>query len=241
MNRSSFKGLVVLVVLAMFAGSSVASAQELEETKDMAGSLDSYLDMYWGQKRNVKVIQKRLFQKEGRTSLTFGGGVIPNDEFFIYMPIGMKSAYYLSEDLAIEFYGSYIFDTNSDLENFLNDAFYIQTTTPQVLRWMSGVSGNWSPIHGKIGILNTKLFHFDVFLALGVGAVGTDIRTREEGGATKHRVDVAGNVGGGIQVSVHDLFAVRLDYRHHFFAAIEEIGGVSMPAELTLGFVWFVN
>jgi len=231
------KGKIIIGILVLAAFAFNAAPVFAEETSQ----LDTYLDKYWGEKRKVKVIQKRLFQKQGRIALTPHFGVIPNDEFFNYVPLGLRAAYFFSEDIGLELWGQYIFSMKSDLEEFLNNEFFIKTTTPQVLLWNSGINGLWSPIHGKVGIFTKKLCHFDFHFAFGAGAVGTTVRTRKEGGAEKSRVDVAGNVGVGARMYVVDWGAVRVEYRHFFYAATKEIGGVSFPAEITFGFDFFLN
>ena len=225
-------GILVLVAMALNVAPVLA-----EETSQ----LDTYLDKYWGEKRKVKVIQKRLFEKQGRFALTPHFGIIPNDEFFNYVPLGLRVGYFISEDLGLEVWGQYLFHMKSDLEKFLNDEFFIKTTTPQVLLWNAGLNGLWSPIHGKLGVFTKKLWHFDFHLAFGAGAIGTTVRTRKLGGKEKNQVDVAGNVGVGARMYVIDWGAVRVEYRHFFYAATKEVGGVSFPAEITFGFDFFLN
>ncbi len=231
------RNFVVHGVLAAFIGLFASSAFAQE-----AGVLDKYLDKYWGAKREVKVIQKRLFQKDGRHELGIYGGTIPNDEFMMYYPIGLRYDYYFSEDIGIELFGSYIIPVESELSGFLSDPenFNVQINTflPQKLEWTAGLEGLWSPVHGKIGLFTSKLFHFDFHLAVGVGAMGTEVATREEGGDRKKKYDVAANVGTGVRLYFLDWLAARIEYRHYFFAA--EQGGVSYPAELTLGAAFFL-
>lgn len=236
--------IVVHAVLAAFIGLFASSAFAQE-----AGVLDKYLDKYWGEKREVKVIQKRLFQKDGRHELGIYGGTIPNDEFMMYYPLGLRYDYYFSEDIGVELFGSYIIPVQSELSDFLADRekgfdVKIKTFLPQKLEWTAGLEGLWSPVHGKIGLFTSKLFHFDFHLAVGVGAMGTDVRTEDIGklkegeSARKHKVDVAANVGTGVRLYFLDWLAMRIEYRHYFFAA--EQGGVSYPAELTLGAAFFL-
>jgi len=205
--------------------------------------LDRYLDQYWGQKREVKVIQKRLFMKDGRHEFGLFVGTIPNDEFLLYYPIGGRYNYYFSEDIGIELFGAYLFEQQSDLSNFLADRdsfnISIQTHLPQILRWTAGVEGLWSPLHGKVGLFTTKLAHFDWHIALGAGALGSTVATREEGGDRKSKIDVAGNAGTGLRFYLSDSIALRLEYRNYFYAA--EQGGVSHPAEITLGAAFFTK
>jgi outer membrane beta-barrel protein len=111
------------------------------------------------------------------------------------------------------------------------------------LVWTAGVEGLWSPIHGKIGLFTSKLFHFDVHLAVGVGAIGTDVFTKESGGASTSQIDVAANAGAGVRMYFLDWLAIRFEYRHFFFAAAktpEGGGGLSYPLELSLGASFFL-
>lgn len=224
-------------------GALVAGILVLSPTPAFAAGendkLDSYLDKYWGEKRDVKVIQKRLFQKDGRLTLTPYAAVIPNDDFRSYTPLGVRAGYYFSEDLGMELFGSYIQGYNSDLEDFLKgEGFKVEY--PQILKWNAGIQGLWSPIHGKISVMSMKLFHFDVHALFGVGALGTEV-SQKRGLDKEKRTDVAGHLGAGAKLFIADWAAISLDYRHFFFAATEEIGGVTTPVELSLGFTWFIN
>jgi outer membrane beta-barrel protein len=234
--KGSFRSIVgtLVAVLLVLAATPAFAAEE--------SKLDTYLDKYWGETRSVKVIQKRLFQKEGRLNVTPYFGVIPNDDFYTYYPMGAKVGYYFSEDLGVELTGSYIFGSESDLAGFLrsDSGFRVQTEFPQVLKWNAGLQGLWSPIHGKIGVFAWKLFHFDMHLSFGVGALGTEV-SDNKGADKQSRTDVAGSVGLGGRVFVTDWAAIAVDYRHFFYAAMERLGGVSTPAEVTFGFSFFVN
>ena len=226
------RGMVLVALVGLFFGPTTARAQEKT-------GLDQYVDKYWAEKRDVKVIQKRLFQKDGRFEIDLFSGMIPNDEFYLYFPVGGRVAYYISEDIGLELFGSYMFDTRSDLGEFLYTEMNLRTHLPQSLQWTAGLEGLWSPLHGKLGFFTSKLAHFDWHLAIGVGALGTTVRTREQGGAEKSKIDVAGNVGSGFHIYFDNNWSARLEYRHFFYAA--EGGGVSYPAELTLGVSYFFD
>ena len=102
------------ILAALFTVVLVPSA--LAEEK---GMLDKYMDKYWAEKRDVRVIQKRLYQKDGRIELTPFFGTVPNDEFNLYFPTGLRATYFISEDIGIELFGSYMFHMDSDLASFI--------------------------------------------------------------------------------------------------------------------------
>lgn len=229
------RNIVSGMILAALVGLFLAPTARAEDQ----GLLDKYLDKYWAEKRDVRVIQKRLYQKAGRHEFTPFFGFVPNDEFFMYYPVGGRYTYYFSEDIGVELFGSYMFDVKSDLGSFIDSNWGLETNLPQTLKWTAGLEGVWSPIHGKFGIFTRKLAHFDWSLMVGVGAMGTEVATAEEGGQTKAKTDVAANVGTGLRFFLLDWLALRFEYRNYFFAA--EGGGLSHPVELTLGVSFFTR
>ena len=218
--------LIALVGLLLPSGPAAAS-----------GGVEGDLDMYWGKKREVRVIQKRLFRKDSRWEFTIVGGVIPNDEFYMYGPVGMRIGYFVLEDLSVELNGAYIIGAKSELESFLEDENLLFVDLPEQLEWYAGVNALWSPIHGKFGIFSTKLTHFDVFLSAGAGVIGTRLFVNDR--FRERDYNVQGNIGLGFRLFLLDWLALRVEYRHYVYWA--HTGGVSFPAELTLGVSFFTS
>jgi outer membrane beta-barrel protein len=210
-----------------------------EDVPTDTAAVDTALDMYWAQKREIKSIQKRLFLKNQRSSFSIYSGTIPNDDFFMYFPMGARWNYYFSEDFAVEAWGEYLIVENSDLEEFLEANFNqsLLVDVPQALKWMAGADILWSPLHGKLALFTSKLAHFDFHLAFGAGAIGTDVAKPDVIDAAdedkKSKTDISGNVGVGFRLYFNDLISMRVDYRQYFYPA--EGGGISHPAEITAG------
>ncbi len=221
-----------VISLTMVTGAFAQADTDLDTTE-----LDERLLQYWGNEtREIETLQKRIYRKESRHEFTLFGGVIPNDAFFSYYPLGLRWDMFFAEDFAFEVWGSYAIRVNSDLEDFLEDNFNqsILVDVPQSLQWLAGVDFLWSPVHGKIGLLTDKLTHFDMHLAFGVGVIGTTVRQL---GEETSKIDIAGNIGLGMRVFLSEQLALRLDYRQYFYPA--EGGGLSHPAEVTLGVSFF--
>ena len=238
------KLLALATAILLFVPPSTAMAQDIDAagmTDDVpteTEAVDAALDMYWAQKREIKSIQKRLFLKEARHSFSIYSGTIPNDDFFVYFPIGARWNYYFNEDFSVEAWGEYLIVENSDLNDFLEGNFNqsLLVDVPQSLAWMAGADVLWSPLHGKLALFTSKLAHFDFHLAFGAGAIGTNVAefdVIDEAGDLKSKVDVSGNVGLGMRLYFNDLMSMRIDYRQYFYAA--EGGGISHPAEVTAG------
>ena len=225
----TFAAALIIAPPAQAADPVPAGRDPVDDTR----RLDDALRMYWGtQIREVDSLQKRAYRKDQRWEFELYSGFIPNDEFFSYYPLGGRIDYFFAEDFGMELWGAYLIRVSSALESFLEQNFNASLIVdiPQSLQWLSGADFLWSPVHGKLGIFADTLAHFDVHLAFGAGVIGTTVRRLND---SKSKVDVAGNVGLGMRFFLSDGIALRFDYRQFFYAA--EGGGLSHPAELTLG------
>src|SRR5690606_27339614 len=63
---------------------------------------ETELQAEWGQNRVIRTLQRRLFTKFGRSEFSLYLGIIPNDPFVFYMPIGLRYNYHFNEAFAIE-------------------------------------------------------------------------------------------------------------------------------------------
>ena len=79
-RRSVGKMLFVFVAMTSLAVPGMAHAQE----EAAATQLDRNLDKYWGEKREIRTIEKRLFRKDTRLQASLYGGIIPNDDFQLF-------------------------------------------------------------------------------------------------------------------------------------------------------------
>ena len=238
MTRAFFGALLATAAVPPAYAAEGDPASEGDADLDTR-KLDDRLRLYWGSEiRDVESLEKRLFRKDSRFEFGLYSGVIPNDDFYSYYPIGLRAGYFFTEDIGAELWGSYLISVASDLKSFLEDNFNssLLVDVPQSLQWLAGANVLWSPIHGKLGIFTEKLAHFDVYLAFGVGAIGSEVRQLN---SVKSKVDIGGNVGLGMRFFIDDLIALRFDYRQFFYPA--EAGGLTHPAELTLGISLFTS
>jgi len=220
------------VVAALLLGATAALAED-------KAPIDKDLEYFWGKKRDVEVIQKRLFLREGRHEFTVFGGAIPNDDFFTYIPLGARYNYYFLEDWSLELNGAYNVEIASDLESFLENTSVInvQVFLPERLFWYASLDGQWTPFHGKFSIFTTKLTHFDMNFSFGAGVM---VVKNKDAGEEKVEYQPMGNLGAGFRFYVLDWMALRLDYRH-FFYKTNAYNGLSWPAEISLGVSFFTK
>lgn len=215
------------------ADGAADAAAEDDSATEAEKELEEDLDLFWGKRRRIKVVEKRLFEKEGRLDLNLFGGIIPNDDFLVYYPTGLRLGYNFSEAFSVEASFAYAIDQNADLTSFLEETIGLKRADIQeFIEFYYNVNILWSPIYGKIGFLGSKLTHFELFLGVGGGVVHT-VEFPENNPEGNKVPKPAGNTVLGFRWFITDLVNVRTEYRHLFFGKFN--GGVSTPVELTLG------
>lgn len=204
------------------------SATEAEQ------ALEQDLAVFWGQRREIEVVQRRLYEKDGRVELVVYGGVIPNDDFIMYYPLGARVGYHFSEQFEVEASFAYAIEQPSDLGSFLEaEAIDLKRADIQeTIQMYYNVNLLWAPIYGKLSFLGYKLTHFDMFVGLGAGVFHTT--EFPEANPDGNKVPkFGGNTVLGFRWFINDTFNIRTEYRNYFFQKFK--GGVSIPVELTLG------
>ena len=146
MSREFLSGLAFLLAAGMIGMVGTAHAQDAdmgeetpaaEEVTEDAGEeslssededraataaekdLERDLAKFWGSKRKVKVVQRRLFAKDGRFEVAPFAGIIPNDDFIVYYPMGLRASYHFSEAFTVEASFAHAIEQETELRSFL--------------------------------------------------------------------------------------------------------------------------
>ena len=256
------KSVMVCAALAVVFATSGALAQEeatdeaavettAEDTTSTAAAdegdgdattaekaLEEDLALFWGKRRSIRVIQKRMFEKDGRLELTPFFGTIPNDDFIVYYPMGVRAGYHFSEAFSIEASYAYTIDNESELTTFLQDQIGLKRAELQeIIKMYYNLSLLWAPVYGKISVLGLKLTHFELYTGLGIGNFHTTEYPVNNPDGNPVQDKISANVVVGFRWFITENFNVRTDYRQLFFQKFdgEGNGGLSRPVELTLG------
>ncbi len=233
-------------------GASVESAYGISDDSVPPGSR---LD--WAARREIRVIQKRAILKEGRHGLSLSLGVVPNDDFFAYVAMGLGYQYYFSEDFALRIRANYTQPQQTSLQSSLTasrpEGPGLEVRLPQTLLGYALAGLDWNLMHGKFGFFTTRLIEFDLSLNFGVGAVMTKIVDQGKENAPVYAPDPAGNVGATLQLYLSDRLALGIDYTQLFYPKLKDLfnvanlqpaghpgaGGVSHPLAATVTLTWF--
>jgi outer membrane beta-barrel protein len=222
-------------------GAAEAAGDQASETSKAEKELENDLAKFWGSRRRVKVVQRRLFKKDGRMELAAFAGMIPNDDFVNYYPVGIRVSYHFSEAFSVEGSFAEALDSKTDLASFLEDkdtGFGLKRASVQeIIDRYFNVNILWAPIYGKISLLGLKLSHFETYVGMGFGMFQTEelkVGDPEPDKNTKP----SGSTIFGFRWFLTDMINVRTEYRQYFFQKHDGqggTGGVSIPVELSIG------
>jgi outer membrane beta-barrel protein len=240
--RTLFSGLTVgLITIALLIQPSFAEESEMDETEGEIitpeGQIKKDLALFWGKKREVKVVQRRTYLKDSKIDVTLNGGIIPNDDFLVYYLTGVNVGYHFAESFAVEGSFNMAFDQLSGLSDYLRNESDIGLKNAQIrefIKYFYNVSVLWSPIYGKVSILGQKLAHFGIYTGLGLGMMHTEGYESPENPDSQPQTKPAANAIIGFRWHLTDMFSLRTEYRHYFFEKIAA-SELSTPIALNLG------
>jgi outer membrane beta-barrel protein len=152
----------------------------------------------------VSAIQERQYRMHHE--LLLGVGVLPDDAFYKGLVGTVSYTYHFSDTFAWQVgRGTYSYNVQTGLRRQLERDFEVAPTASayeEQVQWMVGSDLMWSPLYGKLAVLNNKVLHFEAFL-LGGGSV---VKINRADGFRP-----AANVGLGMRLFKGDTVSFRLD------------------------------
>ncbi len=225
------------------ADTSGSSSDQSEEESDQQGPDPDDPD-YWAKVRKIHTVQKREYQKVGRLGVSAYTGIIPNNIFERYFPVGLRLNYYILENIGLELSGSRSFRAETSLEGVMDEAQGINSESVRVADtqfWHANFGLTWSPFYGKTSFYENSIGYFDMFLFGGMGMVVTKTPEvpNQPLSEVPYNIKPEGVLGAGISFFLLDNAMIRADFRQFIFQKAGDVGGVANPSEVSLGFGWF--
>tara|TARA_Y100001958_G_scaffold159490_1_gene161250 strand:- start:2758 stop:3603 length:846 start_codon:yes stop_codon:yes gene_type:complete len=205
---------------------SSKKVEEVQNLSDLA-RLQAFED--------VAVIQKRFLPKTGRFELSALGFTNLNNPFFNNLGGGFKLGYHFSENWGASLVGNWFGVAARQVTKDLEEKALVKAANTVTPRSYLGAAINWSPIYGKISLLNRSIVPFDLSFSFGGGTTTTDVKSGEP---TVH-------VATSQNFAVSKSFSFRWDIMLNFYqaTAIDKNGNSSKLAQndffIGLGLSWF--
>ncbi|MEY3011706.1 MAG: hypothetical protein RIT45_441 [Pseudomonadota bacterium] len=228
--------LARLVPAALVAALSLAIA--LPASAEDRQPIDAELEKYWNVELAVPTLSNPTYSRAGAFEAALGFGVVPNDSYYLPLPLNVKLGYHATETVGLEFSFSYLLTPKSDLMTFLESpgggqrSLLDGVVKPPRMFMLTALDLVYSPFHGKVGVFDKKLSSFDVGLVLGVGLVGAETDETEEEDALQSSFLPAGHWGVALRFFATRWLNVRADIRQF---AYKPGDAVLFPVEFTFG------
>ncbi len=236
--KTAFSIAVVIALLATACPVVAASPTDRQP-------IDDELEKYWNIELAVPTVTNPMHPRSGSFEGTIVAGMVPNDSYYVPLPVGVRLAAHLLDSVAVEASFTYLLGGTSDLHYFLEHAgksgLLQGVQKPPRMTMLTAVDLVYSPFHGKVGVFASKLSSFDIALAIGAGLIGADIDDSPETEETLvSKLIPAGHWGATVRFYVTDWLCIRADYRQFVYVPQDDAAPL-FPAEITGGLSILTN
>ncbi len=150
MKRHTHPPLLRALALGALLASGAASAQ-LRELENPG---------------RVSAVQERLYRMNHEIGL--GLTVLPLDSFYKGVAGQVGYTWHFNDHFAWQVgRASLNYNIDTGLREQLERDFAVQPTAFEEVEWMAGSDLVWSPLYGKVAVMNSKVLHFGGHLLLG--------------------------------------------------------------------------
>lgn len=170
----------------------------------------------------IKAVSRKFFLKKNRFEATPGFGFSVNDAFFRSYIAQVDATYHIVESFSLELrLGLPVFGEPLDPVEFLRREY---DTLTQLVRpaYLVQLSGNFTPLYGKVAMFSEWIWHYDLYLAGGVGVTGISQLSgaRLDVSAIYHQPSM--NIGVGMRSFVTRWMVVHLDVRDYIYPSVTD-------------------
>jgi outer membrane beta-barrel protein len=163
--------------------------------------------------QQIYALRARRFELQPAWNVTL------NDQFVDHPGPVLALNYYITNVLAVGLNGGYYFNADKVFNAQTRRAARVAVPLTEYL-WQAAVNFTYVPMYGKFAGFSDFIFHYDVYMVGGVGAITTrpiavvdpDNRTFSWGDPK-----VAFNVGIGLRIFFNRWFAADLEVRDYIF------------------------
>jgi outer membrane beta-barrel protein len=145
-------------------------------------------------------------------------GITLNDQFVSHPSIGLQTNFYITNVIGVGVNGNFYFNSPSEFNFQTSRAARIGQSITEY-QWNANANFLYVPAYGKFSGFSDFIFHYDIYLIGGVGAISTrpiavvdpDNRTFD------WKPKVAFNVGGGLRIFFNRWLAFNAELRDYLF------------------------
>jgi outer membrane beta-barrel protein len=188
----------------------------------------------------VTAVQDRLYRMSHE--LTLGVGMLPLDAFYKGVIGQVAYTFHFNDHFAWQVgRGTYSYNLNTGLRSQLERDFGVQPTAFDEVNWMVGSDLVWSPLYGKVAVLNQAIQHFEFFLIGGLSVLKLSLAQGNTGGSPAFQAlgsfRPGLNLGFGLRLFTNRSISFRIDVTNNVVISqqIFNVATVQLGASLNFG------
>ncbi|MAO84650.1 MAG: hypothetical protein CMH50_12345 [Myxococcales bacterium] len=173
----------------------------------------------------IFTIQKKGRYVGQRFELAVMGAASINNKFTYHTGGLLNGIYHFAETMSVQ--GSVGF-LQGDYTAMTQELLHSKSLTPPgadyaLMSWYTGADVQWSPIYGKFRLAGKLLGHFDLYMGVGAGLTGAQIKVVSNTGSSSSigeerqelKTKIVSNMGAGLRFYFTEHFGVRVEFRDY--------------------------
>jgi outer membrane beta-barrel protein len=177
----------------------------------------------------IYAVQQIYALRQMRFEIAPYAGLTLNDQFVSHPAVGLATNFYITNVIGVGLNGNYYFNNPSDFNLQTSRAARIGQSITEY-QWNANANFLYVPVYGKFAGFSDFIFHYDIYVVGGVGAISTrpiavvdpDNRTFD------WKPKVAFNLGIGLRIFFNRWFAVNAELRDYIFP--DELENQQIPS-----------
>jgi outer membrane beta-barrel protein len=165
---------------------------------------------------DIVVVPRKAFLKSGRLELAPLAGVTLNDNLIHHYSVGGELNFYLTDVFSIGVQGQYFIKERSERDSLVG-LQYNRVPTLNKYKYAGALNFGYVPGYGKFTLFNKYIWHWDIFVSAGVGAILTEIIPRIASDPAFQNINIMPDFGLGTRFFLNDWLTVNFALRDYVF------------------------
>ncbi len=173
----------------------------------------------------IFTIQKKGRYVGQRFEVALMGAASINNKFTYHAGGLLNGIYHFAETMSVE---GTVGLLQGDYTAMTTELLHSKSLTPPgadyaLMSWYAGADVQWSPIYGKFRLAGKLLGHFDLYMGVGAGLTGAQIKVVSNTGSSSSigedrqnlQTKIVSNMGAGLRFYFTEHFGVRVEFRDY--------------------------
>ncbi|MFH1810988.1 MAG: outer membrane beta-barrel domain-containing protein [Pseudomonadota bacterium] len=169
----------------------------------------------------IYVIQKKANIIGGHFELSPQFVLSFNDRFTNHYGFMVAAMYHLRENVGVELAGGYLFGFPSEITSEIREKGRLapEPVDLYALTWVATANVQWSPIYGKVSVLDLALGHYSLYFSVGTGMTGLALERYFDAPGQQYELAwpfaFTSTIGAGLRVYFLDWLGARIEVRDY--------------------------